>query len=128
MKNNHSCHINHTKPSGAMEAAGAVTISKRSLNKNNLRHMLYICDGDTSSFNEVTNSKPCGDFEIIKKECVKHVQKCFGTRLRTLGTTLKGKILSDGKKISGGARLTKKVINTVQNYYGMAICQNSNNL
>ena len=105
-----------------MEIAGEVTIFKRSLDKNNLRYVSYIGDGDTSSYNEVNNSKPYGDFEIIKKECVGHVQKRSRTRLRTLRTTLKGKILSDGKKISGGGRLTDKVINTTKNYYGMAIC------
>ena len=41
---------------------------------------------------------------------------------------MKGKILSDGKKISGRGRLTDKVINTMQNYYGMAIHQNTNDL
>ena len=41
---------------------------------------------------------------------------------------MKGKILSDEKKISGIGRLTDKVINTMQNYYGMAIRQNSNDL
>ena len=41
---------------------------------------------------------------------------------------MKGKILSDGKKISGRGRLTDKVINTMQNYYGIAIPQNSNDL
>ena len=43
--------------------------------------------GDTSSYNEVNNSKPYGDFEIIKKECVGHVKKHLGTRLWTLRTT-----------------------------------------
>ena len=38
-KYNHNCHINHTKSSGAMEAAGAVTLFKRSLDKNNLRYV-----------------------------------------------------------------------------------------
>ena len=113
-----------------MEAAGAVTIFKRSLDKNKLGYVSYIGDGDTSSFNEVNNSKPYGDFEIIKKECVGHAQKRLGlgTRLRTLRTTLKGKILSDGKKISGRGRLIDKVINTMQNFYGMAIRQNTNDL
>ena len=40
--------------------------------------MSYIGDGDTSSFNEVNNSKPYGDFEIIKKEYVGHVQNGLG--------------------------------------------------
>ena len=33
-----------------MEAAGAVTIFKRPLDKNKLRYVLSIGDGDTSSF------------------------------------------------------------------------------
>ena len=42
-----------------MEAAGAVTVFKRSLDKNKLRrYVSYVGDGDTSSFNEVNNSKP----------------------------------------------------------------------
>ena len=55
-RNNQNYHINHTKSSGATEAADAVTIFKRSLDKNNLRYVSYIGDGDTSSFNEVDNS------------------------------------------------------------------------
>ena len=55
-KNNHNCHINHTKSSGAMKTAGEVTIFKRSPDKNNFRYALYIGYGYTSSFNEVNNS------------------------------------------------------------------------
>lgn len=51
-----------------MKTASAVTIFKRSLDKNNLRYVSYVDDGDTLSFNEVKNSKPYGDFRIIKKE------------------------------------------------------------
>ena len=35
----------------------------------------------------------------MRKECVRHVQKWLQIRLRTLQRTLRGKILSDGKKI-----------------------------
>ena len=38
------------------------------------------------------------------------------------------KILSDGKKTSGRGRLTDKVINTMQNHYGLAIRQNTNDI
>ena len=41
---------------------------------------------------------------------------------------MKGRILSDGKKISGRGRLTDKVIKTMQNYCGIAIHQSSNDL
>ena len=60
-----------------------------------------------------------------KLECVGHVQKRLGTRLCRLRTNLKGKVLSDGGKISGKGRLTDKIINKIQNYFGMAIRQNS---
>ena len=41
----------------------------------------------------------------------------------------KKKILSDGKGIGGGKeRLTDKVINTLQNHYGITIRQNTDNL
>ena len=40
----------------------------------------------------------------------------------------KCKFLSDSKKISGTGRLTKKVIDKLQNYYGMAICSNVGDL
>ena len=55
-------------------------------------------------------------------------EKAFRDKTLDSSNNLKGKILSDGKKISGRGRLTDKVINTMQNYYGMAICQNSNDL
>lgn len=35
----------------------------------------------------------------MRKECVRRVQKSLQIRLRTLQRTLRGKILSDGKKI-----------------------------
>ena len=65
---------------------------------------------------------------IEKLECVGHIQERLGTRLRTLRKNVKDKILSDGKKISDKGRLTDKAINTLQNYFGMAIRQNKGNL
>ena len=38
---------------------------------------------------------------------------------------MKGKKLSDGKGILGKGRLTDKIINKMQSYYGMAIRQNT---
>lgn len=128
-KNNHVCNANHDKSSGAMEGAGAVKMFGRSIEKNNLRYTSYIGDGDTSSFNEVVASQPYGaDIVIDKKECVGHVQKRMGNRLRTLRQSKKGAVLSDGGKIMGKGRLTDKAINTLQNYYGMAIRQNTDSI
>ena len=74
-KNSNNFHINHVKSSGAMEAAGAVTIFQKSIDKNKLRSVSYSGDGDTSSFNEVRKSKPYGYFGVVIKECVGHIQK-----------------------------------------------------
>ena len=38
---------------------------------------------------------------------------------------MKGKILIDGKRINGKGRLTDKICNKMQNYFSMAICQNT---
>ena len=51
-----------------------------------------------------------------------------GSRCRNLRKTLKGAKLSDGKGISGRGRLTDKAINTLQNYYGMAIRSNTDDI
>ena len=64
----------------------------------------------------------------MKLECVGHVQKRCGTRLRRLKAENRGKKLSDGKGLAGAGRLTDKIMNTLQNYFGLAIRQNSNNL
>ena len=125
-KKPHVCKINHIESSGRMESAGAVAFFHESTTKYGLRYANYIGDGDTESFKKVLDSKPYGDSLIPKKlECVGHVQKRLGTRLRKLRTNLKGKLLPDGKKISGKGRLTDKIINKMQNYFGMAIRQNT---
>ena len=41
---------------------------------------------------------------------------------------LRGQFLSDGKRITGKGCLTDKAINMLQNYFGMAIQQNVNNI
>ena len=64
---------------------------------------------------------PYSGRKIEKGKCISHVQKWVGTSLRYTKKDFK-KILSDGKGIgSGKGRLTDKVINTLQNYYGMVI-------
>ena len=52
----------------------------------------------------------------------------MGSALRRLVVEYKGKFLSDSKRISGTGRHTKKVIDKLQNYYGMAICSNVGDL
>ena len=61
---------------------------------------------------------------VQKLEFVGHFQKYVGARLRKLKSENKGK-LSDGKLLSGKDRLTEKVINKLQNYFGIAIRQST---
>ena len=41
---------------------------------------------------------------VTKEECVGHVQKCMGARLREYKHKNKGKILGDGKSVGGEGR------------------------
>ena len=54
---------------------------------------------------------------VVKYECIGHVQKRVGNRLRKLK-----------KKVKGLSGLTDSVIDKLQNYYGMAIRSNVNDL
>ena len=58
---------------------------------------------------------------VEKVGCVGHVQKRMGTALRNLKKEHRGQKLMDGKTIGGAGRLTVTLIDTLQNYYGMAI-------
>lgn len=124
-----SCMKNYEGVSGGMESQGAVSIFKRSVEKYNLRYVKYLGDGDSKGYQDVQESEPYGsNVKISKLECVGHVQKRMGSRLRTKVKAMKGKKLSDGKIISGKGRLTKKTIDSLQNYFGLAIRRNRGNL
>lgn len=111
---------------GGMEVAGVKDIFSRSLQWYNVRYINYLGDGDSKSFAAVSELKPYGnDVTIKKQECIGHVQKRMGARLRRLKTTMKGKALSDGKPLGGTKRLTDEVINMLQRDYGLAIRQNT---
>ena len=52
----------------------------------------------------------------------------MGTSLRKYKKKSRGKKLDDGKTVGGAGRLTDKTIDSMQNYYGMAIRSNKGNL
>lgn len=122
------CEATHDGSSGSMEAKSAVDIFARSLENNNLRYTRYIGDGDTNSFKSVLDSKPYMDKEIEKIECVGHVQKRMGTRLRKLKSSMSGKKLADGKGMAGAGRLTDSRIDEIQSYFGNAIRGNKKDI
>lgn len=128
-KEEHVCSINHIGSAGSMEVVGMKRMFSRSVRLYGLRYTFFIGDGDTKSFNEICKSNPYPGHSITKGECVGHVQKRVGTRLRAIKANYKGKTLSDGKGIGRGkGRLTDKVMNTLQNHYGMAIRQNTDDI
>lgn len=120
-----TCMINHEGSSGNMEVQGMKKIFLRSEQKHGVRYINFIGDGDAKTFKAVSDVKPYGlNVSITKLECVGHIQKRMGTRLRKIKEEYKGKKLSDGKLLSGKNRLTDAVINTLSKYYGNAIRQN----
>lgn len=68
-----------------MEVAGVVDMFYQSEFTRNLRNKDYLGDGDSAAFPTVLKEKPYRDECIPEKlECVAHVRKRMGTRLRKL--------------------------------------------
>lgn len=113
---------NHTiiQSSGAMEGSGAVKIFNRSVEKNDLIYKYYLGDGDSSSYGNVVARKPNEAYGIEKLECVGHIQKRIGTRLRN-----RRKEKHNGMKLTGHGKLTEVAVNAMKNYFGTAIRQTS---
>jgi len=114
-----------------MEVGAIVEMFKRSMEKLSVMYKFYIGDGDSKTFTGVKNAKPYGDnVQIYKKECVGHVQKRMGTRLRSLVKNVVEEVLSKGKikkkkLLSGKGKLTAKLIDKLTIYYGLAIRRHS---
>lgn len=126
-RNVHSegCKASYTGSSGGMEVEGAKTIFERSKEKN-VRYAYYLGDGDSKGFAEVANSMPYGEEVLVQKlECIGHVQKRMGTRLKNLKKKKGKTLLNDKKPIGGKGRLTDDAILKIQKYYGLAIRRNT---
>ena len=79
----------------------------------------------THQHSAIVEREPYGKDCIPKKlECIGHVQKRVGSRLRRLKSSHKGVKLADGKGVSGKGRLTDAKIDLLQNYYGLAVREN----
>lgn len=77
---------------------GVTQIFERSETNYGIRYKYYLGDGDCKGFDTVNQLKPYGpDFEIEKMECVGHVQKRMGKRLRTFKQRNSKKVLADEK-------------------------------
>ncbi|GFT10541.1 uncharacterized protein TNCV_1942991 [Trichonephila clavipes] len=83
---------------------------------------MALAAAETLSFNNaykaVLESKPYKDVNIEKLECVGHVEKRMGTRLRALKIKIKRQKLEDKKSLGGRNRLTEE-IDKLQRYYDL---------
>lgn len=123
------CSANYKGTSGGMEVDGIVSFFTRSQALYDIRYKHFLGDGDSSAFPTVAALQPYGpDFEVTKLECVGHIQKRMGSRLRTLKTKSGKNKLLDGKTIGGRKRLSEANINLIQLYYGLAIRRNTESL
>lgn len=99
-KHEPSCAANHHGSSGRMEVDGIVEMFKRSEEIHGVKYQNYIGDGDSKVYKAICDAKPYGDNYIIKKkECVGHVQKRMGTRLRNLKSSFSGKNYRMGRRL-----------------------------
>ncbi|GFV35138.1 uncharacterized protein TNCV_4635231 [Trichonephila clavipes] len=120
-----NCKRNFEGYIGKMEVAGALSIFQRSQSLYNVRYTKYLGDGDSKAFTSIVENKVYGDHCSVEKlECIGHVMKRMGTRLRRLKTKMRGQKLSDGKPLCGRNRLTEAEIDRLQAYYGLAIRRN----
>ncbi|GBN32179.1 hypothetical protein AVEN_50766-1 [Araneus ventricosus] len=81
IKCDHECS-NYKGSSGNMESVGAFRIFERSVMKRELQYTEYYGDGDSKAFLKVKDIY--GEDTVTKLECIGHVQKGVGSRLRKL--------------------------------------------
>lgn len=117
------CTCNHKGSAGKMEVDGVIEMFARSEELHNVKYATYVGDGDTKTFKSLLETHPYGEELIVKKsECVGHVKKRMGSRLRAATKKTKG---VGGK---GEGKLTLKLIKHLTNYYGLAIMCNPNSI
>lgn len=115
------CQANHTGCAGKMEVNGILDMIKELFTKG-IMIEFYIGDGDSKVYLAIKTEQLYGNLlTTSKKECIGHVQKRMGTRLRNLKKSYGNQKLSDGKTIGGKGRLTAKVMDQLTVYYGNAI-------
>ena len=122
------CLANFEGTSGVMEREHALRMWARSVEKNKMRYTQFISDGDSSAFRAVRDSDPYDGIDIEKQECINHVQKRLGSRLRKLKketyTEIVSKVTGRVTKratLGGAGKLTDNVIDRLTGYYGAAI-------
>ena len=70
----------------------------RYVEKFGIAYKNYICDGDSKTFAGLLKAAPYGSLEICKKECIAHVQRRMGTRLREIVNKCVETVVKGGRK------------------------------
>lgn len=77
------CEANFIGSCCNMEVAGVVDMFHKPELTRNLRYKYYLGDGDSAAYLTVVKENPYGsDCQVEKLECIAHVKKRMGTRLR----------------------------------------------
>ncbi|EZA54492.1 hypothetical protein X777_05747 [Ooceraea biroi] len=114
------CFMNHSGSAGKMEVDAIKEMILRSEEKFGVKYVNYIGDGDSKTYKGILDVNPYGDdYPVIKSECVGHVEKRMGTRLRNI---------KKEKKLGGRGKLTDARITKLTKYYGLAIRRNVNSV
>ena len=124
----HLCQANHLGSSGSMDASGLLAIFERSVESYAVCYTEFLGDGDSKAHKLIVDEAVYGEREVTKLECVGHVQKRLGSRLRSLKKRMGPARLEDGKPIGGIGRLTNNKIDQLQVYYGKAIRNNTHDI
>ena len=115
-----NCPSNYRGSAPSMEVEGAKRIFQRSEKLNCLRYTKFFSDGDSKTFPAIEDTYMSGNNPKVKKrECVGHVQKHVGNRIRKKKKLVRG--------LGGKGKLTEAIIDRLQNYYGIAIRSNKGN-
>ena len=96
-----------------MEVDSINEMFARSQEKFGVKYLNYIGDGDFKTYTNIIKLDPYGNkYPVVKSECVGHVQRRMGTRLRNI---------KKSAKLNGKGRLTEVLIKKLTIFYGLAI-------
>ena len=121
------CTQNFVGSAPAIEAEGVLRTWHRSESRLGLCYTHIISDGDSKVFAALHDSRPYGKIQVVKHECVGHVQKRV---VGYLGDLIKDKTLNDAdcEHSKFACHLTDASIDNLQKYYGNAIRANVGNV
>ncbi|GFW37255.1 uncharacterized protein TNCV_5021531 [Trichonephila clavipes] len=121
-----SCQINHVGTSVAIEMKAAAKIWSQS-EACGFRYTTLLSDCDAKTHKFLNSLKIYGpDVEILKEECINHVNKRLGTSLRNLVKDWRAKGITLGGKSYGSLKET--TIKKLTQYYQKAILENKGDI